>query len=224
MEIWEEYKFTGAENKVWQIYKAYEVQAKKRGDFRKYLPAKTDPRQAKNWKYFEQVYQNFSHDSMFDPYIFMEAQFRNVPKDRTLFPAQLKTKPAIEKYKDHREALKVKDPITNTEAILESLAATCKFLKKWWQRNSLPTKSYKEFFTPKDGELMSEGMLFCLQSMISKYFMSVSKHFRQEYGKLDPDMRWEVVSPDDLKRYKIKLMLDKDAYNFAKEIFGEEII
>lgn len=224
MEIWQKFKFSGEEYKVWQIYKAYEFYARKRGDYRKYLPVKTDPRQGKNWKYFEQVHQNFAKDSMFDPYIFIEAQFRNVPRDKTIFPAQLKTKVAIQKYHDHREALKVRDNVDESKRIIENLASTFRLMKKWWKKNDLPMDSYREFFTKSDTEMMSEGMLYCLQGMISKYFMSVSKHFLREYEKLDPDIKWEIVQPKELRGYKIKLKLDNDAYSFAKEVFNGEIL
>jgi len=224
MEIWQKFKFNGDEYKVWQIYKAYEFYSRKRRDYRKYLPIKTDPRQSKNWKYFKQVHQNFSKNSVFDPYIFMEAQFRNVPKDKTVYPAQLKTKIAIEKYKEHREALKIKDESDETTRIIENMASTFKFMKKWWKRHDLPIDSYSELFTKSENEIMSEGMLYCLQGMISKYFMSTSKHFLQEYKGLDPDVKWEIVTPKELRGYKIKLRLDDDAYNFAKEVFNGEIL
>jgi len=224
MEIWQKYNFDIADYKTWEIFRAYEFYTRKRKDFRHYLPAKTDPRESKNWTYFKQVYENFSKDSMFDPYIFMEAQFRNLPKGQTLYPAQLKTKLAITKYREHRESLKTKDVNTQTVKLIENLAATYRFLKKWWKQHDLPRESYKEFFTKEQDEMMSSGMLFCLQGMIGKYFMAVSKHFIAEYSKLDPDLKWEVIPPNELKGYKITLMLDQEAYNFAKEIFGDEII
>jgi len=223
-EIWLKFQFSGVDRKVWEIYKAYELRAKKQGDYRKYLPYKTDPREGKNWKYFEQTYENFSKDFLFDPYIFIDAQFRNVPKGNTIYPAQLKTKSAIIKYKEHREALKMSDSDSGAKNLIVSLANTYKFIKKWWKRKNLPLDSYKEFFTKIDGEMVSEGMLFCLQGMISKYFMSVSKHFLEEYHKLDPDMKWEVISPNELKSNKITLVLREEAYSFAKEIFNGEIL
>jgi hypothetical protein len=223
METWEKYRFTSAECKIWQMYEAYYFQSKKRGDFRKYLPTQVDPRNSKNWKYFEQAYDNFSQDSVFDPYIFMEAQFRNVPKGKTVFPAQLKTKTAVERYRAHREALKVKDFSSNTTVIMEGLAATLIFLRGWWKRKNLPQHSYAEFFKRIENEMLSEGMLFCLQRMVSKYFMAISVHFNEEYKRLDSDMKLEILPPQELKSYRIKMMLNKEAYDFAKELFGREI-
>lgn len=224
MEVWQKFKFNGDEHQTWLIYKAYEFHARKRGDYRKYLPSKTDPRQGKNWKYFDQVHQSFSKDSMFDPFIFIEAQFRNAPKDKTIYPAQLKTKVAIQKYHDHREALKIRDEGSETKRIIENMAATFRFMKKWWKQHDLPIDSYKELFAKSETEMMSEGMLLCLQGMMSKYFMAVSKHFLREYEKLDPDVKWEVISPKELRGYKVKLRLDDDAYSFAKEVFNGEIL
>jgi hypothetical protein len=223
MEPWEKYKFNGSEYKVWQIYKAYKNQAKKRGDFRNYLPIKEDPRESKNWKYFEQVLDNFSHDTLFDPFVFMEAQFRNLSKGETLFPAQLKTKTAVKKYIEHKDALRVVDVDSSSKVMMESLAATYRFLKRWWKNKGFEKDSYKEFFTRIDGEILSEGMLFCLQSMISKYFMAVSKHFNEEYNNLDLDMKLEIIPPRELKSYRIKIILNQDAFSFAKEIFNGEI-
>jgi len=224
MEVWQKFKFNGDEYKVWQIYKAYEFYSRKRGDYRRYLPIKTDPRQGKSWKYFEQVHQNFSKDSVFDPYIFIEAQFRNVLKDKTIYPAQLKTKIAIQKYKEHREALKVKDESNGTIRVIENLASTFRFMKKWWKQHGLPIDSYRELFAKNENEIMSEGMLYCLQGMLSKYFMSVSKHFLREYNKLDSDIKWDIILPKELRGYKIKLKLDDDAYSFAKKVFNGEVL
>ncbi len=223
MEPWQKFKFNGIEYKIWEIYKAYESQIRSRGDYRKYLPTQTDPRNGKNWIYFKQVYDFFIKDTTFDPYIFIEAQFRNIQKEKSLFPAQLKTKTAIQKYYTHRDSLKVKDFGNNSVIIMENMAATFKFLKKWWKRHNLSKDSYREFFTKGNEEIMSEGMLFCLQGMISKYFMAVSKHFLKEYELLDSDIKWEIINPKDLKSYRIKLKLDEDAYLFAKEVFNGEI-
>lgn len=224
MEVWRKFEFNSAEYKVWEIYKAYESHVRKRGDYRKYLPTKTDPRTGKNWTYFQQVYDTFAKDTVFDPYIFIEAQFRNVPKDKSVFPAQLKTKVAIQKYHDHRDALKVNDSTDETERIMENLAATFRLLKKWWKQHDLPMDSYRQFFTVAEGETMSDGMLFCLQGMISKYFMSVSKHFLREYNDLDSDMKWEIINPNDLKSYRIKLKYDENAYSFAKQVYNGELL
>jgi|SRR5208337_2759905 len=224
MNTWEKFRFNIKERSVWEIYKAYQLAIRKRGDFRNYLPTKEDPRESKNWKYFELTYENFSQDAMFDPYIFIEAQFYNIPKGRSIFPAQLKTKLAVERYREHREALKIKDFNTDSKAIMENLAATYRFLKKWWRRNKLPLNSFNEFFRVEESELMSQGMLYCLQGMISKYFMAVSLHFNREYRKLDDDFKYEIIDPEDLKSYRTKLALDNDAYDFARQVFVGEIM
>lgn len=223
MEVWQKFNFTTEEYKVWEIYKAYELTVKRRGDYRKYLPTSSDPRTGKNWKYFKEVFNNFEKDSTFEPYIFIEAQFRNVPKNKTIYPAQLKTKIAIKKYQEHRAAIKVIDVDANTKRIINNLAATFKFLKKWWKQKELSIDSYREFFTKDQDEMLSTGMYFCLQGMISKYFMAVSKHFLREYNNLDSDIKWEIITPKKLRSYKIKLKLDTEAYSFAKELFNSEI-
>ena len=198
------------------------MHAAKRGKFTS-LPTKTDPRENKHWKYFMEAQSNFTKDTMFDPYIFVEAQFRNLTKEQSIFPAQLKTKAAIERYNEHRESLRMRDNTSNAKAIMQNLASTFKLMKKWWKQNNLPIDSYREFFTPKEGEMLSEGMLFCIQNMISKYFMAVSRHFDLEYSKLDSDMKLEIIDPLELKSFRMKLIMEDEAYLFAKQTFKSEI-
>ena len=78
--------------------------------------------------------------------------------------------------------------------------------------------------TAWENEVLSEGMLFCIQSMISKYFMAVSKHFDLEYSKLDADMKLEVIDPLELKGFRMKLIMEGEAYLFAKQTFKNEIL
>jgi hypothetical protein len=226
MEIFQEYNFNSKEIKIWEIFEAYKKFCNKAGYFMKFLPTKTDPRESKNWKYFESVFERFKKDSVFDPYIFIEAQFRNLEKGKIIFPAQLKTNIAVEKYKEHRESLKIKEEGTTTitEKIMTNLANTFMFLKKWWSNKELIKHDYGSFFKKKDGEIISEGMYLCMQNMISKYFMSVSKHFLREYNKLDSDIKYEIIELKELENFRVRLKLNSYAYEFAKEIFKGEIL
>lgn len=223
MKIYEQFSFSKKDYEIWQIYKAYEFYAKKNGDYRKYLSSKNDPRKHKNWANFESVFDRYEKDTSFDPFIFMESQFRNVQKGKTIYPAQLKTTAAEKRYHSHRDAVKISDTSNKTEQIIQSLAATFKFLKKWWKQNNFQMDDYASFFSKDPGELISTGMAFCMQGMISKYFMATSRHFNKEYNDLDVDYKWEVITPNDLKSYRISLKLDEEAYDFAKELFNGEI-
>jgi len=223
MEIWQKWEFSLKEKQIWEFAQIYHSFNKKRGMYKKLLPIKSDPRESKNWKYFEQAYNNFENDSTFDPYIFMEAQYRNLSKDKVLYPAQLKTKTAIEKYKEHRNSKKLSDENSDTEKILINLANTYKFLKKWWKRNEKEIGDYESFFKISEEEFISEGLSYCIQGMVSKYFMAVSKTFNKYYHKLDTDIKWEIIEPDRLKSYRIHLKLNQDAWEFAKDIFKGEV-
>jgi hypothetical protein len=223
MEIWQEWSLTLREKKIWDLASIYHSFNKKRGSFRNFLPTKSDPRESKNWKYFEQTYLNFESDPTFDPYIFMEAQYRDLKKGEILYPAQLKTKTAINKYQEHRNNKKVIDSSTDTERILINLTSTYKFIKKWWKNNNKEFGDYESFFKVAEGEIISDGFSYCIQGMISKYFISVSRTFNKYYSSLDPDIKWEIIPPKDLKSYRIALKLDEDAWDFAKDIFGNEV-
>lgn len=223
MEVWQKFRFTVREKEIYELAQVYQQFNRKRGDFRKYLPVKSDPREGKNWKYFEQLYSIFENDSTFDAYIFMEAQYRNLEKDKVLYPAQLKTKTAISRYSEHRQNKKMIDVTSETEKMLVNIANTYKFIKKWWRRKELQPGDYESFFAVKDGEIISEGLSYCLQGMISKYFMATSKTFNKYYKQLDPDVKWEVMPPEELKSYRMALKLNEDAWEFAKEVFGNEV-
>ena len=210
--------------KIWEFYQVFHKVSRKRGAYRKYLPEAKDPRKSKYWKYFEETWDLVKDDTTFDPYIFVEAQFRNVPRGKEIWPAQLKTKTALKRYKEHRNSIKMVDSVSQSEQIMTNLANTFRFMKKWWKRNNLSKHDYEAFFSKEESELISDGMNYCLQGLISKYFMSVSSHFLAEYKALDPDMKWEIVRPDELRAYRIKLKLDDEAYDFAKDIFKGEIL
>jgi len=226
MEIFEEYDFTGRDCRIWEIYKAYQRFCNQRECFIKFLPHKKDPRESKNWPYFAAVYEFFKKDSMFDPHIFIEAQFRDLPKDKIIFPAQLKTKAAAIRYNEHKEALKIieENVITDTEKIMTNLANTLTFLKKWWKKNNLLEGDYSSLFKKDSNEIMSEGMILCMQNMLSKYFIAVSIHFNREYNKLDSDIKCEIITPKELENFRVQLRINEYAYNFAKEIFEGEIL
>lgn len=226
IEMFQKFNFNGKDCRVWEIYEVFKSFCNQRKCFMNFLPTKTDPRENKNWKYFEEVYNKHCKSSVFDPYIFIEAQFRDLPKDKILFPAQLKTKVADVKYEEHRNALKIKESsfISDTEKIMTSLTNTMIFLKDWWKRKRLVKYDYVSFFKKNNGEVISEGMSFCMQGMISKYFMSISEHFNREYNRLDEDMKYEIIEPEELTNYRVKIRLDEYAYKFAKEIFKDEII
>lgn len=224
MKIWEKFKFPARDQKIWELYTIFHKISKRRGAYRKYLPENSDPRNSKNWKYFAETWDNIKDDPALDIYMFIEAQFRNVPKGKAVWPAQLKTKTALTRYKEHRRASKIVDTVSQSEQIINNLANTFRFMKKWWKRNNLRMDDYEAFFRKAEGELISDGMNYCLQGLISKYFMSVSSNFLAEYKALDPDMKWEVIRPDELRAYRIKLKLDDDAYDFAKGLFKGEII
>jgi hypothetical protein len=223
LEVINKFDFTIRDKEIWELAQIYQQFNQKRGNFRKFLPSNKDPRESKYWQYFEQAYSIFENESTFDPYMFIEAQYRNIPKEKIIYPAQLKTKAAVDRYKEHRESKKMVDATSKTKNIMTNLANTYNFLKKWWKRNGYDIGDYDSFFRPKENEFISEGFAYCIQNMISKYFMSTSIHFNKYYEKLDSDVKCEVIEPSELKKYRTKLKLDEEAFEFAKEIFGGEV-
>ena len=105
-----------------------------------------------------------------------------------------------------------------------NLANTLSFIKKWWKKNNLAKNDFESFFKKDPNEIIGSGMSMCIQGVISKYFMAVSKHFNRAYNKLDSDIKYDIIAPEELKKYRIQLRLNKPAYIFAKEIFKGEIL
>lgn len=229
------------ERSIYYIAEAYEELAKSKKDFRKFLPSaesKTLPhpdsgerpadkiRNHKNWQYFEKVWDRFKYDQSFDASIFVEAVGRHLPKDRQLYPAQLATKKNFDYYLEYRESIKIdtseKD---DTKRIMEGIVQSYKLIARKIGVKKLTKQDIYDFFNkPKDGMILSEGLLFCMQQMISPYYFSVSKSFISAYTNSDKDIQDEILPLDRLKDMHSLTKVKPKIYEFLKKIFEEDII
>jgi hypothetical protein len=228
------------ERSIYYIAEAYEEFAKSRKDFRKHLSSvesKTLPhpdsgerpadkiRNHKNWQYFEKVWDRFIYDQSFDAFIFMDAVAKHLPKDRQIYPAQLATKKNFEYYLDYRESIKLNTSETDdTKRIMEGIVQSYKLISKKVGVKNLSNQDIYNFFNkPKESMILSEGLLFCMQQMISPYYFSVSKSFISAYNNSDKDIQDEILPLSRLKDMHNLTKVKPKIYEFLKKIFDEDI-
>lgn len=228
------------ERNIYYIAEAYEDFAKSRKDFRKHLPSaesKTLPhpdsgerpadkiRNHKNWQYFEKVWDRFIYDQSFDASMFIDAVAKHLPKDQHIYPSQLATKKNFDYYLEHREAIKLNTSESDdTKRIMEGIIQSYKLIAKKVGVKKLNKEDIYNFFNkPKDGMILSEGLLFCMQQMISPYYFSVSKSFISAYNNSDKDIQDEILPLDRLKDMHSLTKVKPKIYEFLKKIFEEDI-
>lgn len=186
-----------------------------------------DPRNCSHWKYFEKLYYKYKDYSDFDIYWFIRAQLNKLDKNQVLWPAQLLLKKAETNYKEYIESQKLiaQNANESEKAIIEALKHDYELIKNWKKDNNI--KSYKELFeVRREGSIMSDGIYLCLQGMISKPFMAISKSFLDLYvnNKLDPDIKEELISKEEIKLYRGIINHNDKIKRFVKEKFASEAV
>ena len=237
--IWEDLDLK--EKKIYHLYEVFQNRTNRRGVVTKWIPQASRKsvadydqtgeypgdfiRNSKNWKYFEETYEMFEEDQNFDEQIFIDSVFRNIPKTKRIFPAQLRTKKIIQQYKDYRMKLKMTDQVSTEKRIMRDISNTYKFISRKMNKKKLDANDLNNFFTDvKDNNIISEGIFFCIQEMISPFYYSISKSFEDAYSELDQDVRDEIIDGERLLDLRMLIKLKKFTYNFAKELFGRDIL
>lgn len=237
--IWKD--MTSDERNIYYIAEAYAKFARNRGDTRKYFKSAevkqcpeydrdgiypADPlRQHKNWQYFEKLWNHFENDQIFDPKIYMDSISRHLPKTTKIYPAQLTTKKNIANYMEYRQSLKITNDIDDDKRIMEGVVQSYKLISRKMGIKKLTKEDLYQFFNePKDNNILSEGLLLCMQQMISPYYFSVSKAFIRAYRNTDKDIRDEILELDRLKDMSILVKIKPRIYDFVQKIFSEDII
>lgn len=242
-EIWAD--MTSDERSTYYIAEAYIKFMHNRGDKKKYLPSvrvKTVKyydkegdecypfdhiRNHQNWKYFEKVWEEFKNDQLFEAEIFMESIAKHLPKASRLYPAQLATKKHIAGYKSYRNSIKLRsnEQDDDMKRILSGILQTYKLIQRRTGIQELDQQDLHAFFNkPKDNSILSEGLLCCMQEMISPYYFAVSKSFLRAYKDSDQDIRDEIIPLDRLKDMASLVRVKPRVYDFVKKIFGDDIL
>jgi hypothetical protein len=238
-KIWAD--MTQDERNTYYIAEAYMRFAKSRGDHRKHLPtveAKNCPdydrdgiypadkiRNHKNWQYFERVWENFKHDQSFDPEIYLESISKHLAKNQQIYPSQLATKKNIQNYKSYRQSIKIRSNTDDVKRVMTGITQTYKLISRKMGLSKLTKEDLYSFFNePKDGSLISDGLLFCMQEMISPYYFSVSKAFLRAYKNSDKDIQEEIISLDRLKDMAVLVKTNSRIYTFVCQVFGDDIL
>lgn len=243
MEIWKD--MDSDERATYHIAEAFTKFMKGRGDKKNYIPSirvKTVKRQDKygdecnpadhirnaaSWQYFERVWEKFETDATFDAEIFMESISKHTAKTTKIYPAQLSKGKYIDGYKSYRQSIKMRsnNKDEDLKRILTGIQRTYILIQRKTGVEKPGQMDFHDFFnTPREGSLISEGLLFCMQDMISPYYFAVSKAFLRAYRDADPDIRDEVITLDRLKDMSILVKTKDRVYPFVKKLFGDDIL
>lgn len=227
------------EKQAYRLYEAFQKHTNKRGVKMKWLPSvykknapneerdemrPADPiRSSKNWKYFVECWELYVEDENFDINNFMDSIFRNMTSIEKIFPTQLRTKKIKQQYLDYRMKLKMTKVISTEKKMLEDLATSFRYI-----RNRIGDCEYSTlwewFNNPKDGMYLADGMVCAIQEMISPFYYTISKSFIKAYYNSDKDIQEEIISSKDFAHIQSLVKIKSPVYNFAKKIFGNDII
>lgn len=227
------------EKKIYHLAEAFERRTKASGDFTHWISSAENKgcynydrdgkhpgdkiRESKNWIYFSELWEIVKDDENFDIDIFMDSVFRNLSKGKTIFPSQLRTKRVLENYKEYKMALKMSDKVSDEKRMMEDLATSYKFIKR--KIGDVNEESLASFFNDiKDNNMISDGVFFCIQNMISPFYLAVSRSFERAYSGLDIDVREEIMDEDRFMKIRALVRIKSPVYRFAKKIFDGDII
>jgi len=239
-QIWAD--LNSEERNIYYIAEAFLNFAKSKNDFTKFLPSaetKSCPnyerdglrpadsiRNHKNWEYFGRVWERFKNDPTFDADIYLKSISRHISKDQKLYPAQLATKKNFDYYIEYRESLKFNNSKSDdNKKIMEGIIQTYKLIANKVGVKKLTQQNLYDFFNkPKSESIISEGLLFCIQEMISPYYFSVSKSFIAAYKNSDKDIQNEILEIERLKDMHRLTIVNKKVYDFLKKVFDGDIV
>lgn len=237
-EIWRDLSYD--EKMAYKIADQFTKKTKARGQYNRWIASAESKvnihpdseerpgdkiRNSKNFKYFEEVWDMYKNDPNFDIMIFIDSVFHNITPGKKIYPAQLKTKRAYNDYKQYRMKMKLGEKIGPSKQIMEGLASTYKLISRKLDKKKLSEDDLNRFFNEvEDGEVISPGMFYAIQEMISPFYMSVSKSFRKAYFNADPDIQQEIIDEDKLENLKALVRLKSRVHGFAMKLFGSDIL
>lgn len=237
-EIWQDLSYD--EKMAYKLADEFSRQSRKVGNPRKWIASAESKvrihpdsderpadkiRNSKNFKYFLDVWDMYKSDQNFDINIFIDSVFRNVPRGTSIYPAQLRTKKTYNNYKEYRMRLKMSERVGSIKRIMEDLVRTYKTISRKMDKKMLTEDDFYTFFNEiKEGSLISDGMLFAMQDMLSPYYLAISKSFRKAYFNADKDIQDEIIDKDKLENIKSLVRLKTRVHGFAMRIFGKDII
>lgn len=214
--------FSLHEKKAYEIAQVFQNETRKRGDVRIWLPNDSEAiRKSKNFKWFLETWDKYKDEQNFDAYIFIESVFKGLKDGDKIFPAQLKTKKAYEKYREHKMSLKMTKKISTDKKILGDIYQTFKFL-----RTKIEEVNYENlrnvFFNAGDNYI-SDGVFYAMQNMLSPFYLSVSRSFHEVYEELDLDIKQEIIDKEDLISIGAFIRMKEEIYDFNKKLFKDDI-
>lgn len=121
--------------------------------------------------------------------------------------------------------MKMSKTISTEKKMMQDLASTYKFIRMRLGIDKLSETDLDYFFSHvKDKNILSDGIVCCIQQMLSPFYMVISKAFMKAYLNLDRDVQDEILGPGDYENLRILVKLKTPVYGFAKKVFGDDIL
>jgi len=184
---------------------------------------RTDPRKHQHWEAFEKLYEVVKDDSHFNMRWYVKSQIIHLGKNKTIWPHQLLTQKAMRNYFEYIQNRKIVVDSDKIEDIRYALTQDKKLFQEWTDDH--PGQDYNDFFgNIPDGLIMSDGVYYAIQGMLSLFFLSISKTFMGMYKDLDIDIQEEIASRGKLLVTRDKIRTNEKLKIFAKKTFEDEAL
>jgi len=238
-EIWSDLDWD--EKQTYRLYEEFQKATMEKGIYTKWIPSACSKsfydydrdgkypgdkiRESKNWQYFCEVWDKFKNDQLFDSHVFVEAVFRRLPKDKTIVPAQLRTKANYDYYKEYRLKLKMSEKVSDEKQIMMDITNTYKLIQRKLNKTQIDENDLFRFFNElEDNCIISEGIFLCMNEMISPYYYSVSRSFLNAYLNCDKDIKEAISTKERLINISAIVRSKTRVYQFLRKIYNKDIV
>lgn len=177
-------------------------------------------------KYFEMAVDIFNKLPQIDQDLYIEAQFYFANKfGRKCTPSWLTSEKAIERYTSFltvRDTSTVKEKVPEyRQLLLDSIKSSVLFINR--KMAELGLKTYRDalFYSDQPSKI-PKSYTWIMTKQITKPFLCVLKAYPEYHASLDPDLRRDVPSPDDMAKTLLYIKISSKIRKFCVSIMGDE--
>jgi hypothetical protein len=193
-------------DKTFELAEAFLKEYKKYAPYPLYSLRKV--RNTKWWKIFEKIVAKLGSDEYWNPREYVKFVFEQRGK---VYPFVLASWDVWNEYKNYYIGRK-----ESSKDIAQTIAATLREIRQWCRRNGYKSLNIEAFFNDQ------KNIQFVKRGKYSKYFLAISKSFREYYQYLTKEEKYEIIKPEELSA-KWRAVVDDERLNEKmKEVLGEE--
>ena len=216
----------GKDLEVYRLFLHCEPYFVKQGEFKRYLPAlwtksATDPRQHKNWKFFERTYDTIQAvGCTMEEYL--AAVFRLSYDDqitkRKIYPAMLASEWAIAKYLNWKALPRpaYAEKVSLDKLKYEAVLGARRYIGHFCMRHQIPETEFFSFTS--QGSICPDAAMLCMSGVIPQHVFCSLGEFWEMYQSLDPDFQQEFEI-ETLRRVRFTSGADKKFVELMKIAF-----